>query len=260
MKIAVIILHFGLFETTKQCLKALKGKIGDHQVILINNSQDDISSLTSIIPDTKIINNPANVGFATGVNQGLTLASKDKSTTHYFLMNNDVVIEHGSFAQLLLTYNRFKDAGIVAPVLHHVGGYDWGGKYSQWSGMVRHKNWDNKPKTTQTVTHVAGAAMLLSRELVEKIGYFDERFFLYFEDLDYCLLAKTAGYTIHINPDVVASHTTSSSSSLTTRTLYQWSSHFKFVNKHLFKQVYPTAYLYDLFIYPLWMIRSPRNA
>jgi hypothetical protein len=256
MKIAVIIVHYGSVETTKACLKELKSKIADNQVILVNNTQDDITELTKIITGTKLINNPKNLGFGTGVNQGLTLASKDKSITHYFLMNNDLSISFGSLAQLLLTFNRFPTAGIVSPVLHHSGGYDWGGKYNKWTGMVKHKNWGNKPKTTQTVFHVAGAAMLISRELIDKIGLLDERFFLYFEDLDFCLRATHAGFTIHINPDVVADHAISSGSNLLGRTKYQWTSHFKFVNKHLFKLVYPTAYLYDLFIYPLWLSKS----
>lgn len=173
-------------------------------------------------------------------------------------MNNDLSLTFGSFAQLLLTFNKFPTAGIVSPVLHHQGGYDWGGKYSKWSGMVRHKNWENKPKTTQTVAHVAGAAMLISRAVVDKIGLFDERFFLYFEDLDFCLRATSAGFTIHINPDVVAEHAVSSGSNVFSRTKHQWISHVKFVTKHLFKLSYPTAYLYDLLIYPLWVFRSYR--
>lgn len=255
MKLAVIILHYGKLETTKACLKELKTKIGDHQVILLNNTKDDLSDLTKIITGTKLINNPQNLGFAAGVNQGIA-AQKDKSITHFFLMNNDAQITFGSFAQLLLTFNKFPKAGIVSPVLHHPSGYDWGGKYNKWTGMVRHKNWGNKPKTIQTVAHVAGAAMLISRELVAKIGMFDERFFLYFEDLDYCLRATQAGFTIHINPDVVAEHTISSASNPSVRTLAQWRSHFKFVNKHLFKLVYPTAYLYDLIFYPLILLKT----
>ena len=256
MKIAVIILHYGQLSTTKDCLHKLAGRIGDHRVIIINNTRDDISSLGKVIGATKIINNERNLGFAGGVNQGLTLALKDKSITHFFLMNNDLSITFGSLAQLLLTFNKFPQAGIVSPVLHHENEYDWGGKYNKWTGMVKHKNWENKPKTVQTVAHVAGAAMLISREVIAKVGLLDERFFLYFEDLDFCLRTTGAGFTIHINPDVVAEHAVSAGSNLVGRTKYQWSSHFKFVNKHLFKLVFPTAYLYDLFIYPLWLLKS----
>jgi len=254
MKIAAIILHFGKVETTKNCLKELKDKIGDNQVILINNTQDDISPLTNIIPGTKFINNPSNLGFAAGANQGINLASKNKSITHILLLNNDLTITHGSLNQLLLTFAKFSTAGVVSPVLHHGGGYDWGGKYNKWTGMVKHKNWENKPKTVQTVAHVAGAAMLISKEVIDKIGLFDERFFLYFEDLDFCLRSVQYGYTIHINPDVVAQHAVSSGSNAFVRTKHQWASHLKFVTKHLFRLVYPTAYLMDILIYPLWLL------
>lgn len=256
MKIAVIILHFGKIETTKNCLKELKSKIGDNQVVLVNNTQDDCKSISPIGGGLTIINNSRNLGFAAGVNKGLTLVLKDKSITHFFVMNNDLKVVFGSFAQLLLTFTRFPNAGIVSPALHHSGGYDWGGKYNKWTAGVLHKNWVNKPKTIQTVGHVAGAAMLISRDVIEKIGMLDERFFLYYEDLDFCLRAKKSGFTVHINPDVVAEHTGSTGTDPYIRTKYQWASHFKFANKHLFKLAYPTAYLYDLCIYPLWLVRS----
>lgn len=256
MKIAVVMLHYGLLATTTQCLYDLKDKIGDNTLILVNNTQDDIASLNQIIFGTKIINNSKNLGFARGVNQGISLAFKDKSITQFFLMNNDLSISTGSFSQLLLTFNKFPSAGIVSPILHHKKGYDWGGKYNKWTGMVRHKNWGNKPKTSLSVTHVAGAAMLIKREVLEKIGMLDERFFLYFEDLDFCLRATSAGFTIHINLDVVAEHAVSAGSNAYNRTKYQWRSHVQFVTKHLFRLAYPTAYLYDIFIYPLWLLMS----
>lgn len=259
MKIAIIILHYGSLTTTQNCLQKLKPKLGQHKLILINNTGDDCRPLQRIIADTTLINNSQNFGFAKAVNQGIHEARRDKAITHVFLMNNDLSISFGSFQQLLLTYSKYRQAGIVSPVLKHELGYDWGGKYSKWSGMVKHKNWENKPKTIQTVDHVAGAAMLISLELIDHIGLFDERFFLYFEDLDFCLRAKSAGYTIHINPDVEAEHAVSAGSNLSSRTKYQWASHFKFVNKHLFKSVSPTAYLYDLFIYPLWLARTITN-
>ena len=187
MKIAVIILHYGLIATTRNCLSKLKEKIGPHQVILINNTQDDLSPLTTIISGTQLINNPTNYGFARGVNQGISLALKDQSITHFFLMNNDLYLSVGNLQQLLLTFNKYFTAGIVSPVLHHALHYDWGGKYNCWTGMVHHKNWENKPKTTLSVSHVAGAAMLISHEVIVKFGLLDERFFLYFEDLDFCL-------------------------------------------------------------------------
>jgi GT2 family glycosyltransferase len=256
MKIAVVILHFGKRDTTKKCLQELKKKIENNYVIVVNNTPDDIKDLTTIIPGTILIDNRANLGFAKGVNQGIALALKDKATTAVFLMNNDLSLSEGSFNQLMLVFNKIPTAAIVTPILHHPGGYDWGGKYSKWSGMVRHKNWHNKSKTIQAVQHVAGAAMLISRKTIEKMGLFDERFFLYYEDLDYCLRAYDAVWTIHINPSVVAEHAVSAGSTSFQRLKYQWRSHLQFVTKHLGRHAYPTAYFYDLIVYPLLLLKS----
>lgn len=256
MKIAVIILHYGLIETTKNCLNKLRSKIEDNDLILINNSSDDITQLSKIIKNTTLIDNRQNLGFAKGVNLGITHALKKKDVKAVFLMNNDSFFAHGGFNQLALVLNKIPSAGIVSPILHHGGGYDWGGKYNKWTGMVRHKNWHNKPKTIQPTEHVAGAAMLISRKLIEKIGLFDERFFLYFEDLDYCLRAYDNFFTIHITPSVEVEHLVSAGTSSSARTKYQWASHFRFVNKHLGRYAYPTAYFYTIFMYPLFLIKS----
>ena len=92
--------------------------------------------------------------------------------------------------------------------------------------------------------------------MVDKIGLLDERFFLYYEDLDYCLRAARAGYEIRINPEVVAEHAVSAGSNLVARTMHQWRSHFLFLLKYLPVQVYPTALLFDLIFYPLILLKA----
>jgi GT2 family glycosyltransferase len=255
-KITIIIIHYGSQKNTIEALNSLKNKISKNQLILINNTSEDISNLVKIIPHTKLINNLKNLGFAQAVNQGITLGLTDNKITHFLLLNNDLQLSQGTLDQLLLTFDKHSDTGIVSPALKHSGGYDWGGKYSALTGMVKHLNWPNRPKTILSVDHIAGAAMLISRQLVAQIGLFDERFFLYYEDLDYCLRAKRAGYSIRINPAVVASHKTSSGTNSFQRTLYQWKSHVKFVTKYLPRTVLPTAYFIDLVLYPLFALKS----
>lgn len=256
MKIAVVILHFGPVERTKLCLTKLKNKIAGHSLILVNNTKEDITPLTKIIQETQLINNGTNVGFARGVNQGIKLALVDEQITHILLMNNDLEFASGTIAELLTTFRKHERVGIVSPILHHERGYDWGGRYNRWTAMVRHTNWQNKPKTVLSVDHVAGAAMLIPRGVINDVGLFNERYFLYFEDLDYCLRVKDLGYSIRINPAVVAEHKTSSGSGLFRRTLYQWRSHLVFVLLHLPYPALPTALLYDLLLYPIFLLRA----
>lgn len=255
-KLALIIIHYGSPETTRKCLTSLQSKIGSNQLILINNTPEDIGELVKLIPHTQLIDNQANLGFAKAVNQGITLAITDPQITHFFLLNNDAQIEQGTLAQLARTYGKHKSAGIISPVLHYESSFDWGGRFNKWTGMVKHLNWENRPKTVLKVDHAAAAAMLISRTLVEQIGLFDERFFLYYEDLDYCLRAKDAGYSIHINPAVVVDHQLSASSNLLSRTYRQWRSHLLFIAKYLPKRVLPTALIVDIFLYPLFILKS----
>lgn len=255
-KLALVIIHYGSPAVTRACLIALRPKLAGNELILINNTPEDITDLVALIPQTRLIDNRANLGFAKAVNQGITLALTDPAVTHFMLVNNDLSLAFGTLAELTRTFDRYPRVGIVSPVLHHGNKYDWGGKYNRWLALVKHVNWENKPKTTLSVTHVAGAAMLLSRALIDRIGLFDERFFLYYEDLDYCLRATSAGFTVHINPQVVAEHAVSSSSRLLTRTLHQWRSHVLFVTKHLPLRALPTAIITDLVYYPLLTLKS----
>lgn len=252
MTTTVIILHFGSIATTKQSLKALSKKISSHNLIIVNNTKDQISDLAKIIPGTKVLESGKNLGFAAGVNIGIRKALQDKHTDSVMLFNNDLELTHGTIDMLRKTLFEKDNIGIVSPVLHHSGNqYDWGGKYSKWTGNAKHQNFEQKPKRNIQVDHVAGAAMLIKREVIELIGGFDERYFLYFEDLDFCLKVSRAGYMIIIDSQVVAEHAVSSSSTPLKRTLWQWKSHLLFILSHLPRVVYPTAILYNLLFYPL---------
>lgn len=254
-KTAIIILHYGDVATTKHTLKKLKKKISSHRLILINNSRDDISKLTNIISTTTLVQNSYNLGFAAGVNQGIVLAEKDTTVDSVLLLNNDLELTFGTIEMLRKTLFEDKSIGIVSPTLKHAKGFDWGGKFNRFFGNVKHTNFPQKPKKVIKVQHVAGAAMLIKKSLFKEIGNFDERFFLYFEDIDFCLRARAANYSIAIDSEIVANHQVSSSSPPLRKTLYQMSSHIKFVLKHMPSKVYPTAILYNILFYPLVLLK-----
>ncbi len=246
MKTAVVMLHYGEVKTTRQSLKKLAPKLKQHDFILVNNTSNDLTSFKKIIPQIQLINNSQNLGFAKGVNQGIQLAFKNKQVDSVLLLNNDLHFSFGNIDLLRKTLFQQSNHGIVSPVLHHHQVYDWGGKYNPWFANVKHQNFPQKPKRVIKVDHVAGAAMLIRRSLINKIGLFDERFFLYFEDLDFCLRAKQAGFLTLIDPEVVAEHQVSQASQPLQRTFHQWKSHLKFIFKYLPLKAYPTSLIYDL--------------
>ena len=256
MSIALVIIHYGALEHTRACLASLAGKMHDESAIVVNNTTDDLTNLKQISPKLMLIENGTNLGFAKAVNLGIRRALKNPEVDAVLLVNNDATLEQGALSELSLALRKFPAAGILAPLLHHAGGYDWGAKLNPWLGTVHHKNWPNKPKTAIHADHVAAAAMLIRRRVFAQVGYFDERFFLYYEDVDYCLRVRQAGYAIQLVPDVVFAHQGSASSGRLKRTLAEWQSHLKFSVKYMPRPVYPTAFLADLVLYPLYLLKS----
>lgn len=253
MKVGIVILHYGDISTTARALRSLSSKEKKSQLYLVNNTNNNIDELINLYPHTKLISPGTNLGFAKGVNLGIKNAISDNCQA-ILLLNNDLTFVLGNID--LLSLSLTKGVGIVGGLLHHSHGYDWGGKFNRYTSTVKHQNFPNAPKTNLSVDHAAAAAILISADLIKQIGYFDERFFLYYEDLDFMMRAKKAGYKIVITPRVVFDHSTSSSTTPTKRLLYQWHSHLIFINKYLFKPVLPTAYLYNFFIYPLFIAKS----
>jgi len=255
MKTALVMVHYGSLNNTKRSLQSLKDKLTGNSCYLINNTSDNLSALAKIFPGTILINNSTNLGFARSVNQGIKRAINEGCDA-VLLLNNDLAWTSGTLLQLTRLLNSDPSIAVVTPLLKHSRGYDWGGQLSRWTGLVNHRNWPNPPKTAQKVAHVAAAAMLIKTKALEQVGYFDERYFMYYEDVDLCLRLIQASYQLRINPEVVITHAVSAGSSLLTRTLHQWRSHLLFVTKHLGRTIYPTAYLFDLFLYPLYLLKS----
>lgn len=184
-------------------------------VVVVNyHSWDRIKRLK--VPNLIVIDNDkSNLGFAAGVNQGIKRALKS-SATHILLVNPDVVITESDIQKLLET-----DGDVVSPVLKFQRQgkwiYDFGGKVNWVFGRTVHIETASdqrpastakrgEPATSDQLDYVSGACMLIRREVFEKIGFFDERFFLYFEDVDFCLRAKRAGFKVLVNPKVLVQH------------------------------------------------------
>lgn len=147
-----------------------------------------------------IDNSETNRGFAKGANLGIK-QSLDKGAERVLLINPDAKISSRDILKLSTNI-----ADIVSPVLkfkrNGLDVFDFGGKVNLIFGRTTH--YENlKP---DNIDYVSGACMLVKREVFEKIGFLDERFFLYFEDADFCLRAKAAGFTVTVDQDVVVQH------------------------------------------------------
>ncbi len=211
-KVSVIILHFGDISTTKSSIESLeKFKKKYSNLIVVNNDpQIDIQSTELSDKNRVLINSGKNLGFAGGVNLGIKHALS-KNSSHIAIINNDTSISSDFLSPVLDVMQNDKKIGIAAPLIQFQENgkkqFDYGGSISNLIGRTIHDNRKTAAnKLVKEVDYVSGCCMIIKREVFEKIGYFDEKFFLYYEDTDFCLRAKAAGFKVVVVPEVQINH------------------------------------------------------
>ena len=189
-------------------------------------------------------NDKVNRGFAKAVNLGIKKALAKKAEA-ILLLNPDLKI---TAEQILALSKTAED--IVGPVLtfDRQGKriYDFGGRVNFVLGRTTHLE-----NIAGKIDYVSGACMLIKKRVFEKIGLFDQRFFMYLEDVDFCLRAKKAGFTIAINTSVVVEHQISEHrySHDQFKLEQNLKSNWKFINKWVPWYFKPTAYIYWLYLW-----------
>lgn len=209
-----------------ECLSSLfeKGRGVDLQVVVVdNNSQDGtIEEIRDKFPAVNLILNNENLGFSRAVNQGL----KTLDVRYYLLLNPDAIILDGALQTIIRFMEDTPQAGICIPkVLNRDGTLQYQCRrgearpwevFSYFLGLAR--LFPNDQRFTgyllnhldndkvNEVKAVSGSCMLIRREVVEQIGYLDERYFAYQEDTDYCFHARQVGWKIYYVPTAQVIH------------------------------------------------------
>lgn len=212
MKVFIIILHFGDPEVTIACLKSIfKRKISFTELVVIDNNQNlDPATPKSFKSKIKVIENKKNLGFSGGVNVGIRYAL-EKGADYVLLLNNDTIVKQNFLKNLIEFSEKFENAGIVGPAIKFKRDnrivYDVGGRINRFFGRTTHKEvskiGDKNPKVTD---YISGCCMLVKKDVFERSGLFDERFFLYYEDVDFCLRARGKGFVTYVLPKVYIEH------------------------------------------------------
>lgn len=214
------------------------------------------------LPKIKVIKNPGNFGFAKGNNVGVKYALKE-GATHILIINPDVVVDRTFFNPLLKDLESDKKIMLAAPAIRHeqngIQFYGLDGKVDWKTAKATHTNLRWQPKDGQLIEaqFVTFACVLMKKEVFDKVGLLDDSFFMYLEDVDYCLKVKKAGFRIVLDPAVVVDHETSSSFARPTdKLLISFRSQLLFINKWLVfpKNVFPLVYtlIFYPYLYLLW--------
>jgi GT2 family glycosyltransferase len=205
-KVSVIILNWNGLEDTIDCLASLK-KItySNYEVILVDNasSGDDVEVLREKYGDyIHIIANDKNYGFSEGNNIGMRHAL-DKQSNYMFLLNNDTVLDPSALTELVKVSESDSTIGITGGKVYFYDKPDVlqtvGGEINWWLGKLKHYNNREDIGQFEEIADrdfIYATAMLIKREVVEKISLLDSKFFFGIEEYDYCTRAKRAGFRV----------------------------------------------------------------
>ena len=184
-------------------------------VYVVDNASTDSSScaIRQEFPGVRIIRSPENLGFSGGNNLGLALMISD-GIEAAFLINDDLIVEEDTIEKLVS--NGFHDpkVGILAPkvLLHSQPGVIWsaGGTVDPVSGVAAQRHCGEtdagQAEVPIEVDYAIGCAMLVKTEAIRRTGLIDPRYFMYYEEADWCRRMAQAGYKVLYVPQSRVRH------------------------------------------------------
>ena len=215
-KIFIIILNFNGHDVLAQCLSSVyQSNYLNFEVVVVDNNSSDTSleQAKKSFSRANFIKNSENFGFSKGNNVGIRWAL-EKFADYVLILNNDTVLEKTTLSELVQAMQKNESAGISSPVILSAKNNSvwFAGGNINWHKMRTSHVYEIKSDTPYTSEYISGCAMFVKKDVFKKIGIFDERFFLYYEDADFSMRAKKAGFDLLIIPSTRIRHLEQSNS------------------------------------------------
>lgn len=236
-KVAVVTVNYNTEKDTKNLLTSLKRieKGNFHlQIIIVDNGSQTPFRLESHEKKENItlLRSEENMGFAGGYNIGIRTAL-DQGADYILIINNDTKVYSDMLKNLMKTLESDSKIGAVIPKIYFAKGHEfhkdryksdelgkviwYAGGFTDWKNIGSvHRGVDEVDRgqfdKIEPVGFATGCCILFKREVLEKAGLFDERYFLYFEDADLSERIKRAGFSIYYVPTAMLIHINAASS------------------------------------------------
>jgi N-acetylglucosaminyl-diphospho-decaprenol L-rhamnosyltransferase len=230
--LSVVILNYNAADHVRRCLASLPAGCDglDYETIVVDNAspQPGIEGAVAASPDVRLIRRRRNGGFSAGINTGLRAAR----SSAILILNPDTALAPGAAAAMLDFLRERPDIGVLGPrVLNDDGTLQLSCRRfptfaaaafnrnslltrllpgNRYSSAYLMSGWDHS--AISDVDWLSGAAMLLNRTAIEKVGMFDERYFFEIEDVDLCRRMHDAGFRVVYFPDAEVTHRIGASS------------------------------------------------
>jgi GT2 family glycosyltransferase len=216
--VAIIVLNHNKKNDILECLASIsKMNYRDFEVIVVDNDSSDGSAeeIRNRYPNVHLIENKVNLGVAGGRNIGVRYANEKLNYKYLLFLDDDIIIDKNALLEMICSFNTNESVGIVTPKCYmmHIPetiGYAGGMTVNLFTGKITDIGGGEKDtgqfEQSRFISSSAGLC-LLSKELLNKVGLFDEKFNPYgWEDVDFSLRAKKNGYKILYNPKAIIYH------------------------------------------------------
>jgi len=225
VQVSVVVVSFNTRELLRECIRAIKSQNTEVrcEIIIVDNASCDGSAdmVAADYPEVRLVRADTNLGFAAANNLAFALSR----SPYVVLVNSDAFLHPGALSRAVAHMDANPQAGLGGGRLFGADNSarpsarffpsllneflmisGLAAKYPKSRLMGRsERTWDD-PLRPAPVDWVPGTCAIIRRQALEKIGYFDERFFFYFEEVDLCRRIKRAGYEVWYWPDILVTH------------------------------------------------------
>lgn len=232
--ISIIIVNYNTPDDTKatiQSLSEITHSGFDYRVVVVDNGSKELLSFNKAFlkknANVDLLRSESNLGFSGGNNLGIQHAIDHYDSDYYLLLNSDTIVDRDFLQALYEMMKKDSKIGLACSKIYFHRGYEYfensyteaekhrvlwyvGGKVDWTNLLSYHIGIDEVDRgqfdVASETDYATGCAMMISREVIERVGRLDDRFFLYSEDVDFSLRVHKAGLKVMYCPDSVVYH------------------------------------------------------
>jgi N-acetylglucosaminyl-diphospho-decaprenol L-rhamnosyltransferase len=220
-RVAAVVVNYNAGESLSGCVGSLAAE-GVEEIVVVDNASIDGSAeeMAAAFPDVVVVWPGRNLGYGAGANRG----AAESSAPYVLVCNPDLVVVPGAVRRLARVLDEHGDVGLAGPMLRELSGvvYPSGREFPSLADAIGHAFlglvWGGNPWTrryrhlgaeqhrARDADWVSGAFFLVRRLAFESVGGFDERYFMYLEDVDLCWRLHRAGWRVRYEPEAEVVH------------------------------------------------------
>ena len=260
VKVSIITVNYNGYDDTCALIESIPLNDKSLEVIVVDNASriNEAEKISAKYPLVKTIRSEQNLGFAGGNNLGIKEASGD----YLFFINNDTYLKDFNISALIDKLNSSDEIGMVCPKIR----FAWGNNPIQFAGYtplsritlrnkaIGYNELDNGQYNEAHPTPYAhGAAMMAKREAIEKVGVMPECYFLYYEELDWSMMFRRAGFQIWYEPACTVFHKESRSTGVNSplKAYYITRNRLLFISRNEKSNIRFASYIYIIAVVAL---------